>query len=143
MTDPVTTPISPCPFCGSTNLKVDSKHHGKHYYEGTHSATVRCQKCHARGPTASCKVTRAHMRVDESTMQKAIELWNNQVVDEFDLAMETDHASRDGFEAGMKSAVDQVIERVKAESALNIAGITHYVVTDHDLAMIKKAVLGE
>jgi Lar family restriction alleviation protein len=68
--------IIPCPFCGSTKLKVDSKHHGKHYYEGSHSATVRCQKCHARGPTAACKVTREQMHVTEATKQKAIELWN-------------------------------------------------------------------
>ena len=53
----------------------------------------------------------------------------------------TELAYRNGYEAGKASAVDQVIERVKAESALNIAGITHYVVTDHDLAMIKKAIL--
>ena len=44
MNELVTTEISPCPFCGSTKLKVESKHHGRHYYEGTHSATVRCQR---------------------------------------------------------------------------------------------------
>ena len=54
--------IKPCPFCGNTKLKVESKHHGNHYYEGTHSATVRCSKCHARGPTASCKVEEEHMK---------------------------------------------------------------------------------
>lgn len=70
---------NPCPFCGSTKLKVDSKHHGTHYYTGTHSATVRCNKCHARGPTASCKVTREQMRVDEYTKLRAIELWNERI----------------------------------------------------------------
>ena len=50
-------------------------------------------------------------------------------------------AYEEGYKAGKASAVEQVIERVKAESALNIAGITHYVVTDHDLAIIAKAVL--
>ena len=50
-------------------------------------------------------------------------------------------AYTNGFRAGRASAVDRVIERVKAESALNIAGITHYIVTDHDLKMIKKAIL--
>ena len=73
--------IKPCPFCGNTKLKVESKHHGHHYYEGTHSASVRCSKCHARGPTASCKVDREGRRyscgADEATKQKAIELWNN------------------------------------------------------------------
>ena len=45
------------------------------------------------------------------------------------------------YRASRAATVDRVIERVKAESAINIAGIIHYVVTDHDLAMIKKAIL--
>ena len=68
--------INPCPFCGNTKLKVESKHNGTHYYTGTHSATVRCSKCHARGPTASCKVERGKYHADEETKQRAIELWN-------------------------------------------------------------------
>lgn len=75
-----TLQISPCPFCGNTKLKVDSKHHGTHYYTGTHSATVRCSKCHARGPTASCKVEKGRQYgADEATKQRAIELWNARV----------------------------------------------------------------
>lgn len=69
--------INPCPFCGNTKLKVESKHHGTHYYTGTHSATVRCSKCHAKGPTASCKVEKGKYHADEETKQRAIELWNN------------------------------------------------------------------
>ena len=69
--------INPCPFCGNTKLKVESKHHGTHYYTGTHSASVRCSKCHARGPTASCKVEKGRFGVDEYTKEKAIALWNN------------------------------------------------------------------
>lgn len=69
---------NPCPFCGSTKLKVESKHHGTHYYTGTYSATVRCSKCHARGPTASCKVEKGKYHADEATKQKAIELWNER-----------------------------------------------------------------
>lgn len=71
--------MKPCPFCGNTKLKVDSKHHGTHYYTGTNSATVRCNKCHARGPTASCKVEKGKRYVDEYTMQRAVELWNERV----------------------------------------------------------------
>lgn len=52
-----------------------------------------------------------------------------------------EYAYKNGYEAGKRDTVDQVIQRVKAESSLNIAGITHYVVTDHDLAVIAKAVL--
>lgn len=68
--------LKPCPFCGNTKLKIESKHHGTHYYTGTHSASVRCSKCHARGPTASCKVEKHKYSADEVTQQKAAELWN-------------------------------------------------------------------
>ena len=73
--------ILPCPFCGNTKLKVDSKHNGKWSHVGTHSATVRCSKCHARGPTVSCKVSDSRWSADEATKQKAIELWNKRIVD--------------------------------------------------------------
>ena len=73
--------ILPCPFCGNTKLKIDSKHNGKWSNTGTHSATVRCSKCHARGPTASCKVSDSRWEADDATKQKAIELWNKRIVD--------------------------------------------------------------
>lgn len=68
--------LKPCPFCGSTKLKVESKHNGAHYYQGTHSASVRCGKCHARGPTVSCKVETGRHSASEETKQKAADLWN-------------------------------------------------------------------
>lgn len=72
--------LKPCPFCGSTSLKVESKHNGKWSGKGTHSATVRCKKCYARGSTASCKVNaNSRWEADEATKQKAIELWNRRV----------------------------------------------------------------
>ena len=71
--------LKPCPFCGSTKLKVESKHNGTHYYSGTHTATVRCNKCHARGSTASCKVEKGKYSADELTKQRAIDLWNRRV----------------------------------------------------------------
>lgn len=74
--------LKPCPFCGSTSLKIESKHHGTHYYSGTHSATVRCQKCHARGGTASCKVEKGKHRADSETELKAIEAWNRRADNE-------------------------------------------------------------
>lgn len=42
--------LKPCPFCGSTSLKIESKHHGQWSETGTHSITVRCNKCHALLP---------------------------------------------------------------------------------------------
>lgn len=72
--------LKPCPFCGSISLKVESKHNGKWVGTGTHSATVRCNKCHARGSTASCKVNgETYYHANEATVQKAIELWNGRV----------------------------------------------------------------
>ena len=71
--------IKPCPFCGNTKLKVESKHNGKWYYTGTHSATVRCSKCHARGPTASCKVSESRWEANEETNTRAIQLWNERI----------------------------------------------------------------
>lgn len=73
--------ILPCPFCGNTKLKVDSKHNGHWSNVGTHSATVRCSKCHARGPTASCKVSDSRWEADDATKQKAIELWNARIAE--------------------------------------------------------------
>jgi Lar family restriction alleviation protein len=73
--------LKPCPFCGSTSLKIESKHHGTHYYSGTHSATVRCCKCHARGGTASCKVEKGKYHADDETNQRAIEAWNRRAAD--------------------------------------------------------------
>lgn len=70
--------LKPCPFCGSTSLKVESKHNGQWTFTGTHSVTVRCNKCHARGSTASRKVNGTYGE-REVTMQKAIELWNRRV----------------------------------------------------------------
>lgn len=69
--------LKPCPFCGNTKVKVESKHNGTHYYCGTHSASVRCSKCHARGPTASSKVEKGKYQADDQALQKAIELWNS------------------------------------------------------------------
>jgi hypothetical protein len=47
--------LKPCPFCGSEKVKVDGRYKKKWSYEGVgHTTiTVRCNKCHARGGTAS------------------------------------------------------------------------------------------
>lgn len=69
--------LKPCPFCGSTSVKIHGKHNGKKSGSGTHSATVRCNCCHARGPAASCKVTvDSPYSADEETKRYAADLWN-------------------------------------------------------------------
>ena len=45
------------------------------------------------------------------------------------------------YNAGKRDAVERFEECVKAEASLNIAGITHYVVTDHQLAVIARTIL--
>ena len=70
--------LKPCPFCGSTKLTVVSKHNGTHYYCGTHSFTVRCNKCYARGSTSSCKVEKGKHNDEKEARQRAIELWNTR-----------------------------------------------------------------
>lgn len=72
--------LKPCPFCGSTSLKVESKHNGQWHDSGTHSATVRCNKCHARGSTASSKAGKRVYSASEEAKAKAIELWNRRCV---------------------------------------------------------------
>lgn len=52
-----------CPFCGSTNLKIDSKRKSVSFKECQCSVSVRCMKCHARGPTVSVKMP--HGQYDE------------------------------------------------------------------------------
>lgn len=74
--------LKPCPFCGSTSLKVESKHNGQWSDHGTHSATVRCNKCHARGGTASSKAGKNIYTASEEAKNKAIELWNRRYCDE-------------------------------------------------------------
>ena len=56
------------------------------------------------------------------------------------IARETTY--EEGFRAGKKVAVEEFIDRLKAKSAVpNIGGVTHYVVTRHQLEVIKKLVL--
>ena len=47
-----------CPFCGGYKLKIDSKTkskcvHGRNIYYREYTISVRCNKCHSRGPTVS------------------------------------------------------------------------------------------
>lgn len=86
--------LLPCPFCGSTKLKIESKR-TKAGYTGinalveqeTHS--VRCNVCHARGGACGGKVIHSCIDVykdnmpiwastSEELQEKAIEAWNRR-----------------------------------------------------------------
>ena len=48
--------IKYCPFCGGYKLKIESKTkawgiYGKNVYCREYTMSVRCNKCHSRGPT--------------------------------------------------------------------------------------------
>lgn len=47
--------LNKCPFCGSEKLKIGTKVTDRRDYKGedTITASVRCNRCHARGPTVS------------------------------------------------------------------------------------------
>ena len=47
----------------------------------------------------------------------------------------------EGYEAGKKAAVEEFIDRLKAENAINIAGYLNYVIAEHQFEVIKKLVL--
>ena len=62
--------------------------------------------------------------------------------EDLDNIIEIETAYTEGFRAGKKAAVYEFIDRLKAKSAVpNIGGVTHYVVTKHQLEVIKKLVL--
>ena len=42
--------LKPCPFCGGTKLKIDSKRTFQHGGKKHCSVSIRCMKCHARSP---------------------------------------------------------------------------------------------
>ena len=46
-----------------------------------------------------------------------------------------------GYEAGKKAAVEEFIDRLKAENAINIAGYLNYVIAEHQFEVIKKLIL--
>lgn len=51
------TKLKPCPFCGSTKLKIDKKSKLVNYrHVAIFTVSVRCSCCHARGGTVSGEV---------------------------------------------------------------------------------------
>lgn len=81
--------ILECPFCHKNKTKIDSKTANRPHYIGSkkyvkYTASVRCNCCHSRGPTASIEVEATGngclRRLDalKTIENKAIELWNNR-----------------------------------------------------------------
>ena len=77
----MTDKLRECPFCGGDKLKIDYKSRN-----GVESYSVRCNKCHARGGTASVDIysvvdTEGYAGIKrnrELVKKKVIELWNTR-----------------------------------------------------------------
>lgn len=74
--------IKPCPFCKGTKVAVDSKAGPVHYRGGKRTQTktfsVRCNKCHARGPTISGVYPNTILPHDCPEYEEAIRRWNDR-----------------------------------------------------------------
>lgn len=74
--------INPCPFCGSTKVSVESKAGKISYKTGvgvqTKTFSVRCNKCHARGPTISGNYRTTVRNEDCPEYENAIFKWNDR-----------------------------------------------------------------
>ena len=89
------TKLKPCPFCGSTKIKVDKKstlhgHIAGMWRVENHTYSVRCNVCHARGGAVGGKVIPYKPITEEFDFSKlcttaeelkikAIEAWNRRV----------------------------------------------------------------
>lgn len=79
--------LKPCPFCGSTKLKVDKKSKLVHYrHISVYTVSVRCSCCHARGGTVSGEVWSGggkpvsdKLTDYEILKKKAAEAWNQRI----------------------------------------------------------------
>lgn len=74
-----------CPFCNGRNLKIDQRRFRCVRYDDgerqdRYVVTVRCNKCHARGPTTSVWLKCSHGgNATEVLREKAVMAWNRQV----------------------------------------------------------------
>ena len=74
----MTEKLKPCPFCGSTKLKIESKR--TFNYNKRHcSVTVRCMKCHARSPVVGINVDNNQYNERELCESQVTESWNERV----------------------------------------------------------------
>ena len=76
--------LKPCPFCGGTKLKIDQKTSSTTKWNSETKrvdklvvVTVRCNKCHTRGPTTSMYAG-FYDSPTKALEEKAIEAWNTR-----------------------------------------------------------------
>lgn len=72
-----------CAFCGGDKLKIDSKKSNDFRFvdgerEVRHVVTVRCTKCHARGPTVPVWLRRGQYNAAQIMEEEAVKSWNKR-----------------------------------------------------------------
>ena len=72
-----------CPFCDGDKLKVEGKNSNKYIYKDGEKfkrvqASVRCNRCHARGPVVSLLVKETSKDVEKQLETMAYEAWNSR-----------------------------------------------------------------
>lgn len=75
--------MKPCPFCGGASLKVEVKRSNGWRQSYRYTASVRCNKCHARDSTGHCD-TACDI---EQAKGRAVENWNFRQI-EMEMQME-------------------------------------------------------
>lgn len=70
--------LKPCPFCGGTKLKIDSKR-TFNYGRGKHcSVSVRCMRCFARSPVVGINMPENQFNERKLCEEQAVEAWNRR-----------------------------------------------------------------
>ena len=72
-----------CPFCGKNKLKVDSRKGSsagweKNVHLFSYVVSVRCNCCHARGPSVSVKIPDGATNAVTLCEEAAIKAWNER-----------------------------------------------------------------
>ena len=70
--------LKPCPFCGSEKTKVGSKRTFVYGGKKHCSVSIRCMKCHARGPVVGVVMPNGEDNEIELCENAAYEDWNKR-----------------------------------------------------------------
>lgn len=70
--------LKPCPFCGGTKLKIESKRTFKPGDFKHCSVTVRCTKCNARSPVVGINMPKSSYNEIEICEEEVIKAWNRR-----------------------------------------------------------------
>lgn len=76
-----------CPFCGKSKLKLDYRTSGGPKYCGSEAyntvvGSIRCNSCHARGPTVSMLVKVGTYGFGDELKTRAFNIWNKRTAAE-------------------------------------------------------------